>query len=60
MAFIKPKLISYKAPEGYVYDYKVLPEDGEHLYANQLFLTKFDSIDNYILVEDPYGSVDKD
>ena len=54
------RLTPYKAPDGYVYDFAVLPESGEHLYVKYLYLTKYDNISNYILVEDPYGLEDKD
>ena len=53
-------MTAYTAPDGFVYDYAVPREDGEHLYVKYLYLTKFDSIDNYVLVEDPYGSENKD
>lgn len=55
MAFQNSRMTAYTAPDGFVYDYAVPREDGEHLYVKYLYLTKFDSIDNYILVEDPYG-----
>lgn len=55
MAFLHNRMTAYVAPDGYVYDYATPREDGEHLYVKYLYLTKFDSIDNYILVEDPYG-----
>ena len=48
-------MTAYEAPNGYVYDYAVPREDGQHLYVKYLYLTRFDSIDNYVLVEDPYG-----
>lgn len=42
------------APKGYVYDWAT-PHfvDGveQHLYAQQLSLSQFDKIENYILVE---------
>lgn len=50
---LNSKMTAYEAPEGYVYDYKELPEGAEHLYAKYLYLTRYDSIDNYKLVEDP-------
>lgn len=57
---INGKMTRFEAPEGYVYDYKepkYIIIDGEqieeHLYAKYLCLTRLDSIDNYILVEDP-------
>lgn len=56
MAFLNNRMTSYEAPDGYVYDYAVPREDGEHLYVKYLYLTRFDSIDNYVLVEDPYGT----
>ena len=55
MANISSRMTPYVAPDGYVYDYAKPREDGEHLYVKYLYLTKFDSINNYILVEDPYG-----
>ena len=55
MANINSRMTPYIAPDGYVYDYAIPREDGEHLYVKYLYLTKFDSIRNYILVEDPYG-----
>ena len=48
-------MTAYTAPDGYVYDYAVPREDGTHLYVKYLYLTRFDNINNYILVEDPYG-----
>ena len=57
---ISSRMTAYEAPDGYVYDFAVLPESEEHLYVKYLYLTKFDSIDNYILVEDPYGSENQD
>lgn len=60
MAGINNKIKSYVAPDGYVYDYAVPKEDGRHLYAKYLYLSRFDSIDNYVLVEDPYGIEIKD
>lgn len=59
MAFLNNRIKSYEAPSGYVYDYAVPREDGKHLYAKYLYLSRFDSIDNYVLVEDPYGIEDK-
>lgn len=59
------KVMKYEAPEGKVYDWAeprfdiIIDEDGNeteeqvHLYANVLFLGKFDSIENYILVDAP-------
>ena len=55
MAFLNNRMTAYVAPDGYVYDYATPREDGQHLYAKYLYLSKFDSIDNYVLVEDPYG-----
>ena len=49
------RMTAYTAPDGYVYDYATPREDGEHLYVKYLYLSIYDSIDNYILVEDPYG-----
>ena len=61
----QPGMTTYRAPDGYVFDYKepqfaVIKElDGSmttiphHLYANQLSLGRFDSLDRYTLVEDP-------
>ena len=48
-------MTAYTAPDGYVYDFATPREDGEHLYAKYLYLSKYDNIKNYILVEDPYG-----
>lgn len=59
---------NYIAPDGKVYDWAephtsyIIDEDGstiereEHLYVKYLSITRFDSIDNYILVDDPRGS----
>lgn len=59
------KMTAYEAPKGKVFDYKephsagVLELDGtitveeEHLYAKYLYLGPRDTIDNYILVDDP-------
>ena len=55
MARINTRITRYEAPEGFVYDYKIIPEDGTHLYAKYLALSKSDNIDNYILVEDKRG-----
>ena len=55
MAYLNNRMTAYTAPDGFVYDYATPREDGKHLYVKYLYLTKFDSIDNYILVEDPYG-----
>ena len=55
MATLNGRMTAYTAPDGYVYDYATPREDGEHLYVKYLYLTKYDSINNYILVEDPYG-----
>lgn len=54
----------YDAKDGYVFDWKNLEfhkyydEEQhewiqEHLYAKTLFIGKYDSIDNYIEVEEP-------
>lgn len=55
----------YTAPVGKVYDWAephyahVIEEDGsvteitEHLYATYLSISRADSINNYILVDDP-------
>ena len=48
-------MTTYIAPDGFVYDYATPREDGEHLYVKYLTLSKYDSIDRYILVADPYG-----
>lgn len=62
---MRTKVIRFEAPEGKVYDWAephiatIIDEQGnkteeqEHLYANILFLGKFDSIENYILVDAP-------
>lgn len=60
MAVLNNRMKSYVAPDGFVYDYAKPREDGQHLYAKYLYLTRYDSIDNYILVEDPYGIENKD
>ena len=59
MAFLNNRMTAYVAPDGFVYDYAVPREDGKHLYVKYLYLTKFDNIKNYILVEDPYGLENK-
>ena len=59
MAFLNNRMTAYVAPDGFVYDYAVPREDGEPLYVKYLYLTKFDNIKNYILVEDPYGLENK-
>jgi len=59
MAFLNNKMTAYTAPDGLVYDYAVAREDGEHLYVKYLYLTKFDNINNYVLVDDPYDTKDK-
>lgn len=56
--FNNNEMKEYIAPDGYVYDYKNVEEQGGHLYVKYIYLTKKDSIDNYMLVEDPYGSKD--
>ena len=55
----------YTAPDGKVYDWAephvatIIDEHGdptehlEHLYAKYLSISRFDNIDNYILVDDP-------
>jgi len=55
----------YTAPDGKVYDWAephiatIIEEDGsttervEHLYAKYLSISRFDNIDNYIIVDDP-------
>ena len=48
-------MTAYIAPDGFVFDYETPHEDGEHLYVKYLTLSKYDSIDRYILVADPYG-----
>jgi hypothetical protein len=59
------RVIKFEAPEGKVYDWAephtatIIDEEGnkteeqEHLYANVLFLSKFDTIENYKLVDAP-------
>lgn len=59
------RVIKFEAPEGKVYDWAephiatIIDEKGnkteeqEHLYANVLFLSKFDTIENYKLVDTP-------
>lgn len=63
--FNQKGMTNYVAPDGYVFDYKeprfnfIKELDGSitttenHLYAKFLTLGKFDSIDNYIIVENP-------
>ena len=55
MARLSNRMTRYEAPKGYVYDWAKPKDDGEHLYVKFLFLSKNDSIDNYILVKDPKG-----
>ena len=55
---LNKKMTTYIAPDGFVYDYAT-PKEGEHLYAKYLYLSRFDNIDNYVLVEDPYGLENK-
>lgn len=47
----------YTASEGKVWDYREPHYDEEgriiHLYAKTIYLGKFDSIDNYIEVDEP-------
>ena len=56
--------MKYEASEGKVFDWKNLEEHKtyneethewiqEHLYAKILYLGKFDSIDNYVEVDEP-------
>lgn len=59
MTFLNNRMTAYIAPDGFVYDYAVPHKDDEHLYVKYLYLSKFDNIDNYILVEDPYGIENK-
>ena len=54
MAKLSNRMKKYEAPKGYVYDWAELKE-REHLYVKYLFLSKFDNIENYILVKDPKG-----
>ena len=60
MAFLNNRMTAYTAPDGYVYDHATPREDGEHLYVKYLYLSRYDNIANYILVEDPYGIETKD
>lgn len=55
LARLSNRMTKYEAPKGYVYDWAIPKEDGNHLYVKFLFLSKSDSIDNYILVKDPKG-----
>lgn len=52
---IRNRMTRYTAPDGYVYDYADPHYDEEgneqHLLVSRLYLTNFDSIDNYKLVE---------
>lgn len=57
----------YTAPDGKVYDWaephmaQIIEPNGEvieqeeHLYVKYLSIARFDSIDNYKLVDDPRG-----
>ena len=59
------RMKSYKAPDGYIYDWAephtatIILEDGtketreEHLYVKYLFLGSMDDIKNYKLVKQP-------
>ena len=55
LARLSNRMTRYEAPKGYRYDWAIPKEDGNHLYVKFLFLSKSDSIDNYILVKDPKG-----
>lgn len=55
MARLSNRMTRYEAPEGYVYDWSKPKDDESHLYVKFLFLSKNDSIDNYVLVKDPKG-----
>ena len=57
---LNDRMTAYIAPDGFVYDYATPREDGEHLYAKYLYLSKYDSIDRYVLVADPYGVENQD
>lgn len=57
MKYLNNRMKSYTAPDGFVYDYAIDKED--HLYVKYLYLTQYDSIDNYRLVEDPYDTKNK-
>ena len=55
MARLSNRMTRYEATEGYVYDQAKQNDDESHLYVKFLFLSKNDSIDNYVLVKDPKG-----
>lgn len=55
MANISNRMTKYEAPEGYVYDWATPKENGERLLVKYLFLSKKDTINNYVLVKDPKG-----
>ena len=59
MGVLNNGMTAYTAPDGFVYDYAVPQEDGEHLYVKYLYLNRLDNINNYTLVEDPYGIENK-
>ena len=44
MAFLNNRMTAYTATDGFVYDYAIPRENGEHLYVKYLYLTRFDSI----------------
>ena len=44
----------YVAPEGKIFDRKYSENEDFHLYAKELNIGDNDSIDNYILIDDPY------
>lgn len=52
MARFSNRMTKYEAPKGFVYDYKE-PKGDKHLFVKYLFLSRNDSIDNYILVKEP-------
>lgn len=43
----------YVAPEGKIFDRKYSENEDFHLYAKELYIGDNDSIDNYILIDDP-------
>ena len=55
MTRLSNRMTKYEAPAGFVYDWVHPKKDGSHLYVKDLFLSKNDNIENYILVKDPKG-----
>lgn len=61
---IRNRMTRYIAPDGYLYDWAEPHNNSEgeeeHLWVKQLYLTKFDSIDNYKLVQDSREALNND